>query len=269
VRRSALSCLTMSNLPDLEAILECIICHAVPCNGPIFQCHNGHLVCKECSEKTAAATSCAMCQEPLPQKKIRCIAVEQAIEKIDFVAVNGCDFMSVRKTLEKHEEDCESRLVPCPDGCCPESLSLNKLLQHLEDKAIIVIQPASEIYSLFWTCSFKGMDILNLEWTVKICNYANTTFIMKFARNKGMFYAWLHIAAGADVAEKYQVKITIAKNKTLLSHTGKVFTIDVKEKEVTQEDEDILSFGTGLFKKLAIVEDEKHRICMEYEILKV
>jgi hypothetical protein len=264
----------MNNLPDLEAILECIICHVVPRKGPIFQCPNGHLVCKECSEK--ALKTCAMCQVRLPQTKIRCISAEQVIEKIDFVfacdhAVNGCDFTAVRKTLEKHERICESRLVPCPDGgChedCQESIPLNKLLLHLKDSFVL----KSNKHGVYWrspTCPSKDIKLQTLAWNIGIFNYADTTFLTKISKEKGMFHAWLYIVAGADIAEKYQVKITIDSSTTSISHTGKVLSIDVKEADVVKRD-DVLSFGENLFGKLTVVENETHKICIGYEILTV
>jgi hypothetical protein len=262
----------MSNLPDLEAILECIICHVVPRNGPIFQCTNGHLVCEECSEKTAAAKSCSVCQVRLPHTKSRCIAAEQVIEKTDFVfdcvnAGDGCHFSAVRKRLQKHEGSCEARMVPCPDAPCKESLPLNKLLQHLEfktDRYTPVYKDA--VLTAKFTCS--DMTLQNLGWRVQICKHAINTFFAKFVRVNGIFYTWLYIVADEDVAKKYQVKITIANPTIFFSCTWKVFPIDLKE-EVMFERDDVLTFGESLFRKMMTLYGEFHEISIDYEILEV
>jgi hypothetical protein len=257
----------MSNIPDLEAILECIICHVVPRNGPIFQCTNGHLICKECSKKTAATASCAMCQEPPPPKKIRSIAAEQVIEKTDFVftcihAVNGCNFSAVRTMLEKHEGTCESRMVPCPDGGnCKKSFPLNKLLKHLKTADRSTPGHKAGIFTNTFGCT--DMTRQKVTWNVVICEYADTNFFIKFVREKGMFHTWLYIAGDADIAKKYQVNITVANPTIHLSYTSKVFSIDLNEENMFKRD-DVLSFGESLFRKMI----RGGRISINYEILK-
>jgi hypothetical protein len=62
-----------------------------------------------CSDKSNLV--CAECQEPLPQKKIRSIAVEQIIENSNFAfscahTDNGCKIAAGGKALEEHEKSC-------------------------------------------------------------------------------------------------------------------------------------------------------------------
>ena len=42
--------------------LECPVCLNVPNTGPIFQCHNGHLICSPCRKRV---TTCPVCRIPL------------------------------------------------------------------------------------------------------------------------------------------------------------------------------------------------------------
>ena len=65
---------------DLKDVLECPICLTVPREGPIFQCENGHIVCKECFEKIV---ECPQCKSKMP--KCRNLHLEKIIERYDYI----------------------------------------------------------------------------------------------------------------------------------------------------------------------------------------
>ncbi len=46
----------------LTATLECPVCLEVPRVGPISQCDNGHLLCKDCRQKMS---DCPVCTSKL------------------------------------------------------------------------------------------------------------------------------------------------------------------------------------------------------------
>ena len=69
-----LSCIS---LESLKAHLECPVCLVVPKMGPIYQCRNGHLLCKECHPQMR---KCPLCQIPL--EKLRNLLSEQLVSMI-------------------------------------------------------------------------------------------------------------------------------------------------------------------------------------------
>jgi len=69
-----LSCISLENL---KAHLECPVCLIVPKMGPIYQCRNGHLLCKECHPQLKR---CPLCQIPL--EKLRNLLSEQLVSMI-------------------------------------------------------------------------------------------------------------------------------------------------------------------------------------------
>jgi len=69
-----LSCIS---LESLKAHLECPVCLVVPKMGPIYQCRNGHLLCKECHPRMKC---CPLCQIPL--EKLRNLLSEQLVSMI-------------------------------------------------------------------------------------------------------------------------------------------------------------------------------------------
>ena len=50
------------SIEDLNANLECPVCLDLPQSGPIYQCRNGHLMCKDCHSKMKR---CPICVVPL------------------------------------------------------------------------------------------------------------------------------------------------------------------------------------------------------------
>ena len=69
-----LSCIS---LESLKTHLECPVCLSVPKMGPIYQCRNGHLLCKECHPKLKC---CPLCQIPL--EKLRNLLSEQIVSML-------------------------------------------------------------------------------------------------------------------------------------------------------------------------------------------
>jgi len=69
-----LSCISMESL---KTHLECPVCLNVPKVGPIYQCRNGHLLCKECHPRMKC---CPLCQIPL--EKLRNLLSEQLVSMI-------------------------------------------------------------------------------------------------------------------------------------------------------------------------------------------
>ena len=64
-------------LEKLKSNLECPVCLVVPKSGPIYQCRNGHLLCKECHSKM---TRCPLCNILL--EKLRNLLSEQLVSLI-------------------------------------------------------------------------------------------------------------------------------------------------------------------------------------------
>ena len=62
----------------LRIHLECPVCLAVPKEGPIYQCRNGHLLCYHCHSKLQ---KCPLCKIPL--EKLRNLLSEHVLSMID------------------------------------------------------------------------------------------------------------------------------------------------------------------------------------------
>ena len=62
------------SIEDLNANLECPVCLDLPQSGPIYQCRNGHLMCKDCHPKMKR---CPICVVPL--EKLRNLLSEKLL----------------------------------------------------------------------------------------------------------------------------------------------------------------------------------------------
>ena len=75
-------------MTELTDTLECPICAEVPHSTPIYQCENGHILCKKCHKRLS---NCPLCRKPLG--KIRSLVAEKMLEKVPLpcsFADDGC-----------------------------------------------------------------------------------------------------------------------------------------------------------------------------------
>jgi hypothetical protein len=159
-------------------------------------------------------------------------------------------------------------MVPCPDSICNQSVPLNTLLKHFDKRA--EINHDDGLFSLKWSWRSWPQDLkVTRGWDARICKKNCNLFFVKCAICNGLFYTWVYIAAGADVAENYQVSITIRRDTNVVKFKGKVFPIDVEEDNVFKDEKELLSIGGGLLNKLTVKEEHKRMVQIDYHILKV
>ena len=60
----------------IEKLFQCPVCLTLP-TGDIYQCKEGHLVCKDCYCKVKAPILCQTCRTPMPGTPIRNRVAEQ------------------------------------------------------------------------------------------------------------------------------------------------------------------------------------------------
>ena len=74
--------ITKPKKPRLRDIVECPVCLKTPRYGaPIFQCRNGHIICRDCYKRVES--HCPVCRVQLyTNTKIRCISAEKIIERL-------------------------------------------------------------------------------------------------------------------------------------------------------------------------------------------
>ena len=248
----------------LEEILSCPVCLVIPRDTPIYQCNNGHLICKHCYKKVENTTdACPVCKKALPRDRIRNITAEQVIDNnpgfnfaCDF-SVHGCEFKGRKNNLKQHELRCNFRNVPCPNFTlshrkkCKGVIPLNELLNHLAQtkggKLHASKLNTEEKKFIIWkdwdTDSVYDPDVYNIDG-----NY----FILNTMIRDGLFYAWVQVAADIDISNNYKVVMRISKYNygTTLTECGKVFPIEWTYASVLlKEGDGVMCFGKALARK--------------------
>lgn len=93
--------MTMSAARDYSC---CSVCTGTM-TPPIFQCRNGHVFCRNCSERIDICIECRVQLEP----KIRNIAIEKVINNLIVDCSNkpgGCDVKITIECLQVHLQVC-------------------------------------------------------------------------------------------------------------------------------------------------------------------
>ena len=63
--------------------MECPVCLGVR-PGHIYECQNGHIICRECHDKLEIPRGCPSCQARMPEPPKRSLAIERLIERYDY-----------------------------------------------------------------------------------------------------------------------------------------------------------------------------------------
>ncbi len=109
---------------------------AIPAEGKIWQCGNGHLVCNVCHFQLAATATtrggaCPVCRCPAP--RARCLLAERLRDAQPRRCHHCARWFSTGTSRDAHEEVCAARPLGCP--VCGAAVPLALLDGHLERHA--------------------------------------------------------------------------------------------------------------------------------------
>jgi hypothetical protein len=113
--------------------LTCPICSDFMTAG-ISQCTQGHSFCQKCLNavrKPRETLKCPSCRSPMPDKRIRNLALENIIAVLRGPCSLGCSRVLRLSELSEHiEDECQLRLVTCP--LCKDKTILSDFRQHVQ-----------------------------------------------------------------------------------------------------------------------------------------
>lgn len=117
----------------LKEALMCPVCVEVIREPPIYLCANtmGHSLCKFCFfSRFKKQLPCPVCRQKLSLN--RSLLLEKLLEELpakECCKYWICEFRnSDVELVQKHEEECQYRKIPC--GLCEERITLSKLEEH-------------------------------------------------------------------------------------------------------------------------------------------
>ena len=118
------------NLPeDVRKDIECPVCLQIPRETPIFQCDNGHIICKDCKPRLEL---CPQCRTFIGNS--RNLIAERIVSKIKHnckFAEDGCDKEVLFEGLQDHEKRCIFHPLKCVKSDCEELIKRSQYLSHI------------------------------------------------------------------------------------------------------------------------------------------
>jgi len=205
----------------LKKTVECPICFEVPRKGPVFTCPNGHLVCQKCKRD-----SCPVCREAMgDSKSLVAVAV---IEKI----LHDCKFVECEEKLslnkiEEHEKICKHRVVSCPYYLiCVQSVSLSKLLSHLEtgccfNKTPIEVNGYGSSTAILYSLNPSKSQMLEvrlqaplLHWTVRTYRFEGHFFALTVNKSGDYWQFVIVMFESPELCSEYNIEMQVYESNS-------------------------------------------------------
>ncbi len=132
---------TTSSVSSMESMFEesmqCNICYRPPRQPPVFMCENGHIMDEACAKRVQHCGVCRNKNIGIRNRPIEEFLNKQAAAGKKFKCQNhslGCQEEKTLAEIQKHEEDCQFRVVPCPGfhyNKCTFQGPYNSLVAHI------------------------------------------------------------------------------------------------------------------------------------------
>jgi hypothetical protein len=245
---------TVFQLKELQDILECPVCLTIP--RTVYECCNNHIICGACAERIDEK-KCPTCRVTFSTIKRNRIA-EKIIDKFDFevtcsYAGRGCAHEAKKSKIKKHEVNCGSRPVQCLSVKCKETVNLDQLLVHSQQKHKSRKEAflKNVIYKIF---SVQDSDFKDTKLTPNLRTWPHSfhslifsgkTYIPILWKQDNTFRVMLYILASEEVAQMYKVTISISGKEYSVNYTTNVVPIDMPFSEAKQNEENSLHLANS------------------------
>jgi hypothetical protein len=240
------------SVKELAEALECPICCLTPQSTPIYQCENGHMICKVCHDRLTICPSC--CQ---PLGKIRNILAEQLLEKVTKpcrFAIHGCSAKVQLNLQDSHAANCKFREVKCPAWWCQTiSTPICKMETHLVEKheycEIPLTSSPVEFEIILIDRDFeRSGDYASYNKSYMKCK--DCLLFLKHHRDheQKLFFVWMSIAGTKEQARNFLFKISLLNEveNEKLTFESRPISIDVPCEEIIKSNQGLIfSDGTA------------------------
>ena len=168
--------------------LECPVCMEVIKTRPIFQCENGHLICRNCHPNLH---HCPQCRVAL--RGVRNLMVEKIVADLTVTCpFEGCTQSFIQRVDKRHEAKCKFRPVNCIYKACEETHSWIDYIQHTEDHLIANYTFEVKDKIVFWILPglrifFPGFLDSEIFYRDNLTHY-RTMFRIRFRKNQWIIF---------------------------------------------------------------------------------
>ena len=216
----------------LKKSLECPVCLSLPESTPIYQCENGHIICKSCHQSLQI---CPQCRRPLGNyRNLTAESFLEAFSKPCCFARHGCEAMIPEDYMEDHKKRCAYRELSCPVDYCRNTVNLKNVINHLKEvheKRVTTLGKNGFTYTM-----------VNID-TVQCYSFDGRDFIamMTIVRRTGQRHFWIY---GVGTQEEF---VNYVHSIQLTSHDGSSqLNSQAPVISLTKASKDILRDGDGL-----------------------
>jgi len=223
---------TESRAIDLYKRLECPVCFESPRSGPIYNCSNGHVLCKECVRNLI---TCPVCRDPSMQN--RNLVAEELLGdylKVKHIkcrsAAHGCDFEALLPAVALHEESCGHSQVSCmrrllqrQGGNCKWTGKFSELESHLRANKCAVMNvlhpnrrchfntlgdgPDNSIFATTGLSEWRPSVMVSRDKDYgKLLPYLTT-----YRDNEQNWFLFVRAFGGPTLRSRWRVRITVRK----------------------------------------------------------
>lgn len=209
---------------DMLELLECTVCleHMQP---PIFQCANGHVLCKSCKTKVDKCPTCRC-----SSIDVRNLQLEKIAEKAEKPCRHGCSLMLPYLKEPEHAAQCSKRPLCCRYPNCKFYTDQSKeLAQHLQTEHQLRVEALPIWKELI--AKEEGVDNKS-TWTGVLHDNEKRYFQYKFApvpTNGGRDYHAAYVLALDHSKVSTDYKITIQGRRRQYTFYGPVIEYDAKD----------------------------------------
>jgi len=221
---------------ELKDLLECPVCLRVPRSTPIYQCARGHVVCKDCKPNV---NTCPICRDVLGN--IRSLVSEKVLEKLPTpckYSDSGCEVELMRSELPSHEKECQYRSVNCVDLACQQSVSLCKLLNHIDNdhETEDFVRVEGGEYSSHFIVNEEDFN-KDIMWISDQLHFDQKYFYRECCRsNKGLWYIWVYQLEPGTSGQDYtcQISVLSADHEEMLTCKSRPLSLDYTKEKVAE-----------------------------------
>ena len=229
------------NLLELKEGLECPVCLQLPQQTPIYQCENGHIVCKNCHQKLV---NCPQCRRPLG--KNRNLFAENFL--VYFMkpcpfSKHGCQQKFLPDMAKGHQKSCRYREIVCFVPFCKQRISVNLIKKHLEITHEQIYNTSSTMGSYKGRLQFhEASSEIETRNSPTFISFLGQEFIvMKLTGLSDLRHFWVYGPGTRNEMSKLNFTIQFKSND------GKV-KLSVQDQVVSVETQvlDVISDGDGI-----------------------
>ena len=187
------------NLPeDVRKDIECPVCLQIPRETPIFQCDNGHIICKDCKPRLEL---CPQCRTFVGNS--RNLIAERIVSKIKHkckFAEDGCDKEVLFEGLQDHEKRCNFHPLQCVKSDCEKLINRSQYLSHMR----------TDHRATFWSINYLLESIRGqLEKHVGVLEANSQFFLVVTEVQSGFLVKYIFILGSQEDRVKYTCSVNI------------------------------------------------------------